>query len=57
MNYKGYKIVVRSHPTPFNENKHGYDVEDSDGKLVKANFYELTHCKQSIDKMIKLGHW
>lgn len=57
MIYKGYRIIVRKHPTPLDENKRGYDIDAPNGQLIKANFAELAHCKATIDRMIKLGLW
>ena len=55
--YKGYRIIVRRHPTPLDENRRGYDIDAPNGQLIKENFAELAHCKQTIDRMIKLKRW
>ena len=57
MIYRGYRIIVRKHPTPMDENRRGYDIDAPNGMLMKANFAELGHCKQTIGRMIKLGRW
>ena len=54
MIYRGYTIISRPHPTPANHSRRGYDIE-ADGEIIKANFAELTHCQQTIDKLITLG--
>ncbi len=57
MIYRGYRIIVRKHPTPMDDSRRGYDIDAPNGQLLMANFAELAHCKHTIDQMIKLKRW